>query len=377
MIKFRQRAGTSCTISDNSAARATRVNRNLKTVVFGTPNIMRRPRLAQFMLMAAALLASTPSLEAKELVGNVSDDLSQEMGFPLYSQGPQNLDPKAVVVAIHGATLHARSFTNLSKELSQRGYMVIAGDMRGFGAWYHGPPRGENSKHVLYKWSEADLRRLLSKIREIYPEKPIFLMGESVGANMAVRLLAGDPYCAEGAILSSPAVKQRLFFGPTVVKQVLTVMVKPSAQLSVEPFIKSRISESEQITQERINDPLARNHLNVGELFKTRWFNKESLERAPLFPRKAPVLVLEGTEDKLFDAKDVHQLMADLPSQDKELLWLEGKGHINLETKYLDPFVVNLIGGWLDKKTSAVLSVLSNGDGPALQAKVPLNTHSD
>lgn len=377
MIKFRQPFIKSCTIRDKSADKATRVDGYLETVVFRTRSIMRRPRLAQIMLTAAALLASTSSLEAKELVGNVSDDLSQEMGFPLYSQGPQNLNPKAVVVAIHGATLHGRSFTDLSKELSQRGYMVIAGDMRGFGAWYHGPPRGEYSKHVLYKWSEADLRRLLSKVREIYPEKPIFLMGESVGANMAVRLLAGDPYCAEGAILSSPAVKQRLFFGPTVVKQFLTIMVKPSAQLSVEPFIKSRISESEKITQERLNDPLARNKLNVGELFKTRWFNKESIERAPQFPRKTPVLVLEGTEDKLFDAKDVHQLMADLPSQDKELLWLEGKGHINLETKYLDPFVVNLIGSWLDKKTSAVLSAQSGGDGPALQAKVPVTSRSD
>ena len=333
---------------------------------------MRRLSIERIIANSAAVaFALTVSLCAAEslcteLVGNVTDNLSQEVGFPLYCQTPQRADPKAVVVAIHGATLHGRSFTDLSKQLAQHGYVVVAGDMRGFGAWYHGPPHGQYSKHILYKWSEADLRRLLSKLREVYPQKPIYLLGESVGANMAVRLLAGDPYCAEGAVLASPAVKQRVVFGPTVVKQVLTITVKPTAQLSVEAYIRSRISENPAIVAERLSDPLGRNRLNVGEMAKTRWFNKESIERAPLFPRKAPVLVLEGSEDQLYDPDDVRKLMAQLPSDDKELMWLQGKGHINLATKFLDPAVVGQVVAWLDKKTSRAQSC----EASSLQAKI-------
>ncbi len=308
------------------------------------------------LIIVLMMMSALPAM-SKELTGNVREDLTEELGFPLYVHGPDSKAPKAVVVAIHGATLHGRAFDTLSKELSKHDYMVIAGDMRGFGDWIHGKARGPFPHHVLYKWSEADLRRLLSKLRELYPEKPIYLVGESVGANMAVRLLAGDPYCAEGAILSSPAVHQRMFIDTTVVKQFLTVMVNPKAQLSVEPFIRKRISEKPEITLERLNDPLGRNKMNVGELFKTRWFNKESIARAPFYPSSVPILVMEGSEDKLFHPEDVNKLMADLPAKDKELLWLKGKGHINLETKFLDPEVVNLVVGWLDKKTAITASL--------------------
>lgn len=347
----------------NTAILARAISGHYSSLQFHRLRIVR-PVLINRILPLLAAMASifcvmvTPA-QPRELTGNVTENLTEELGFPLYVNGPELASPKAVIVAIHGATLHGRAFDTFSKAVAKRGYLVIAGDMRGFGDWIHGKPRGEYPRHVLYKWSESDLRHLLAKLRELYPEKPIYLVGESVGANMAVRLLAGDPYCAEGAILSSPAVKQRVFINSTLVKQFFTVMVKPKTQLSVEPFIQKRISENPLITQERLNDPLGRNQMNVGELFKTRWFNKESIERAPLYPRKAPILVMEGAEDQLFCPEDVHKLMSDLPSVDKELLWLKGKGHINLETKYLDPGVVDIVVEWLDKKTATTAAMTS------------------
>ena len=274
-----------------------------------------------------------------------------ELGFPIYSWAKESA-PKAVVVAIHGATLHGRSYTRLAQVLSERGYSIFAPDMRGYGAWYHDSSESDKlAKNVIYSQSEADLHKLLNKLHELYPGKPIFLMGESVGANMAVRLLADFPSCADGMILSSTAIKQRLFFGPTSFLQMLTVFfVKPKAQLDITPYLRSRVSESPEITEERVKDPLGRTKLNVVELFKTRFFNKDCLKLLPLLSNTSSVLVLEGSEDRLFHSDDVTNLMAQLPCQDKTLHVLQGRGHINLETTYVCDEVQDVVEKWLSER---------------------------
>jgi alpha-beta hydrolase superfamily lysophospholipase len=311
-------------------------------------------------IMAAAAVAACAFLsmpaECKEYQSALVDNLSQELGFPIYSWAPDNA-PKAVVLAIHGATLHGRAYTTIGEHLSKNGYAVFSPDLRGFGAWYHNNKQDKEEERVtravLYRQSETDLKNLLGKLHELYPGKPVFIMGESVGANFAIKLLANNPDCAAGMILSSPAVKQRMFFGPTVMMQCLTVFfVNPGAQLDVTPYLKSRVSENKKITDERINDPLGRNKMNVGELFKTRWFNKECLTFVPQVPSKAAVLVIEGAEDKLFDAEDVNNVMSQMPCEDKTVHLMKGKGHINLETVYLQPDVASIVDDWLAEKST-------------------------
>lgn len=315
-------------------------------------------RLGAFLLsMSLFVSLGFPSVPAfaKEVEAKVVDNLSAELGFPIYSWAPESA-PQAVLIAIHGATLHGRSYTKVAQELSKKGYVIFAPDMRGFGSWYHDHSKEEDetdfSHHVLYRQSEADLKALIKKAHELFPGKPVFLMGESVGANMAIRLLAGDPDCADGMILSSPAIKQRYFFGMSVVKQFMTVFfVNPGAQLDVTPYLRSRVSEDKRIVAERVNDPLGRNKMNVGELWKTRWFNKDSLKLLPNLPDKIAVLVLEGSEDKLFRADLIGDMMDQMPCTDKDLRLLKGKGHIHLETAYLPEDVQSVLETWLAEKT--------------------------
>jgi alpha-beta hydrolase superfamily lysophospholipase len=311
------------------------------------------------VLLALALVGSLcqSSATCKEAEASVTDDLCSELGIPLYSWSAQSI-PRAIVVAIHGATLHGRSYTKIAQLLSQKGYSVFAPDLRGFGAWYHNSDEADKlARSVIYSRSEADLYRLLKKLHELYPGKPIFLMGESVGANMAVRLLADHPDCADGMILSGTAIKQRIFFGPHSFLQMLTVFfVKPSAQLDITPYLRTRVSENREITEERVNDPLGRNKLNVVELFKTRFFNKDCLKLLPLLPASTCVLVLEGSRDRLFHSDDVSNLMSELPCEDKTLHILQGRGHINLETLYVPPEVESVVENWLSNKSAKLTS---------------------
>lgn len=331
------------------------MNRSKSAVGIKTAAARKLNSIMAAIAVAAFAFVSAP-VDCKEYETALVDNLSQELGFPIYSWACEN-SPKAIILAIHGATLHGRAYATIGEHLSKEGYAVFSPDLRGFGAWYHnnkGNSEEEKlARHVLYKQSESDLKNLLSKLHELYPGKPVFMMGESVGANFAIRLMANYPNCAEGMILSSPAVKQRMFFGPTVAMQLFTVFfLNPGAQLDVAPYLKSRVSENKQIVDERVNDPLGRTRMNVGELFKTRWFNKECLALVPLLPSKASVLVIEGAEDKLFDAQDINNVIAQMPCQDKTLHLMKGVGHINLETSYLLPDVEKTVNEWLAEKTT-------------------------
>jgi len=306
---------------------------------------------AALLLTLAAGAFSAPA-NSTELELSVTDNLSAELGFPLYTWASAS-SPQAIIVAIHGATLHGRSYSTVAQTLSQKGYSVFAPDMRGFGAWYHNSaPTDSDAKHVIYSQSEADLFKLITKLRELYPGKAIFLMGESVGANMAIRLMADHPNCAEGMILSGAGIKQRIFFGPHGLLQMLTVFfVNPHAQLDIAPYIKSRVSESKDIANERVGDPLGRTKLDVVELFKTRFFNKDCLKLVPQLSTKTSVLVLEGDKDRLFHADDIEKIMSELPCEDKTLHLLKDRGHINLETAYVLPEVNAILEDWLADKT--------------------------
>ncbi len=352
-------------------------NKRIASICAKTASCRQKWSIKIPLLAIAVSCILPPSLDfqpaqayTKELEASIIDNLSAELGFPLYTWAPEKA-PQAVIIAIHGATLHGRSYTKLAEHLVKKGYAVFSPDLRGFGAWYHDSKEDDElARHVLYRQSETDLRNLLSKVHQLYPGKPVFLMGESVGANMAIRLLASAPDCADGMILSSPAIKQRYFFGPSVIFQALKVFfVNPAAQLDVTPYLRSRVSENDKIVDERVNDPLARNKLNVGELWKTRWFNKDCLKMLPQLPANASVLVLEGSEDKLFRADEISELMEQLPCHDKTLHLMKGKGHIHLETVHIEKSTETVVYDWLAQKCNKFANKDHSEETPSVSSK--------
>jgi len=116
-------------------------------------------------------------------------------------QGPEVEKPKAVILALHGFNDHAGGLSLPGRGLARRGYAVYAYDQRGFG---HDPAAG------IWAGSDAmiaDLKTATSLLRAKYPDRPLYLLGESMGA--AVIMAAAttpDPPQADGFILESPAI---------------------------------------------------------------------------------------------------------------------------------------------------------------------------
>lgn len=110
-------------------------------------------------------------------------------------------ETKAVIIAVHGFNDYSRAFEEFGDYASKRGYLVDAYDQQGFG-------RNQSNGH----WPGAELLAadLIERIddhRARNPNRSIYVIGESMGAAVAMTALAQQaPGFVEGLILSAPAV---------------------------------------------------------------------------------------------------------------------------------------------------------------------------
>ena len=113
-------------------------------------------------------------------------------------------ETRAVLIALHGFNDYSRFFERPGKYFSELGIACFAYDQRGFGA---APKRG------LWAGSEAyadDLQTFIKLLKQRYPRKPVYLLGESMGGAViiaAMRRYVNLP--VNGVILSAPALWAR------------------------------------------------------------------------------------------------------------------------------------------------------------------------
>jgi acylglycerol lipase len=109
--------------------------------------------------------------------------------------------PRAVILALHGFNDYSNAFDRFGHYAAEHGIAVHAYDQPGFGAQ---PGAG------IWPGLPAmvgELRREHQRIAQLHPERPIYLLGESMGAAVLIAAAArGELPEVAGTILSAPAV---------------------------------------------------------------------------------------------------------------------------------------------------------------------------
>lgn len=117
------------------------------------------------------------------------------------SAEPAAPGPRAVILALHGFNDYSHAFEDFAAYSRERGIAVHAYDQRSFGA---NPDRG------IWPGTEplvADLRNAVGELRAIYGDRPLFVLGESMGGAVTVVAAAGEERLdVDGLILTAPAV---------------------------------------------------------------------------------------------------------------------------------------------------------------------------
>ena len=89
-----------------------------------------------------------------------------------------------IILLLHGATVAAWEFERLVPMLSAAGYRTIRADL--FGHGYSDRPRARYA-HALF------VRQLLDLLDVLTPTAPVHLLGHSLGAALAARLVCAQP----------------------------------------------------------------------------------------------------------------------------------------------------------------------------------------
>lgn len=322
--------------------------------------------LTALLGMTGSIALGQPVLAADEKFQD--SPFATMLNLPVYQWQDNQQTPRAVVLAIHGLTMHGTVFDTCARKLAADGAIVIAPDLRGYGAWYKD---GKNTT-INYEQSEKDVCALASAIRQRYKELPVFVAGESLGGSMAIRLAAKHPELIDGLILCSPAIKM---YHPakTFVDATLS-LANHSHELDVSDFVKKNFSEDSQITEEGISDPLMRRHLSMVDLMESCRFIGGTRHYISKIPSGMPVLVLQGAKDRIVKPSGVTVLETSLKTTDTTVALLPLRGHILIETQHVHADDMKTIISWVDSECARYSlrhAKLAVGTGAPVMAQSP------
>ncbi len=295
------------------------------------------------LIMPPSSLALEPRSETCVFGSNES--------IPIYVwMGDESRKPAALLVAVHGMTLHGRRFDHLANELCADNVAVVSADLRGFGARQNLPAEEAGRTPVHYRRSEAEFVEVCRLMRNRYPNTPLFLLGESLGANLAIDIASAQPTLVDGIIACSPCVRRVQQLSPHMVADVTRGVIHPYQRISLRPYIAVKLSDDPQVVRDYLNDPLVRCDLTFAELWKSLGANKRSLQSMSRLPAQLPVLIIAGERDRIYSSRSLKKFVTSSGSKETELDIENNLGHLLVEHPFVAPEVLAKIRTWLHRQ---------------------------
>ncbi len=302
---------------------------------------------AIFAVLFVSLMAMSSRAEAK--VTKTVTSYQPSLGIPLTEWRDDSKRPRAVAIAIHGLVLHGGVYDSMARDLASQGVVVFAPDLRGYGHWVDsktGETKGR--ANINYKKSHADCIALTKYIREQNPHVPLYIIGESLGADMALHVASECPQLVDGLVLSAPSVKHRWFLSE-LMKNAPVGLSLPFKQLDLSPDIHKYFTDDNAIAEATVGDPLVRKRMSPVELLLTEQEASKCLKYAKRVSAEIPVLVMQGGGDQMLRGEAVSDLLCALPSRDQKLEWFAQRGHLLLETPLVYADTMSVVSSWLNE----------------------------
>lgn len=213
--------------------------------------------------------------------------------------------PKVVVLGLHGFNDHARAFDPLARTLAASGTTTYAYDQRGFGT---DPRAGRWPGDRLLA---DDLQALVQLLRQRHPRARLIVVGESMGAAVAMLAQATRPLDIDGLVLIAPAVWSRRSM-PWYQSLALDTLVQlaPGLRLSGQG-LDIRPTDNRPLLRAMSADPLVIKATRVDALWGVTNLMDQASAAAGRVP--TPTLLLYGEHDQIIPRDAFCSLLARLP----------------------------------------------------------------
>ena len=230
--------------------------------------------------------------------------------------------PRPVLAVCHGFGEHSGRYAEFARYFTGSGYRVYALDFRG-----HGRSGGERAFVRRFTVYEEDLSAFLEVVWK-ETAAPVVLIGHSMGGVVSL-IYAGKRGKGEerlgGLVLSGPALRLAVEAGAVlrILVKVLGVVVP---RIKAAPGVAHLLSRDPAVVAAYKNDPLAYNGPTKAGM--ARCFIRAQEEVTPLLPEiELPLLVMQGSEDRIIDTGSGRMVYEGVSSRDASLKYYEGLYH--------------------------------------------------
>jgi acylglycerol lipase len=228
--------------------------------------------------------------------------------------------PVAALLVVHGLAEHSGRYGNLVNHFVPLGYAVYGLDHLG-----HGKSDGVRVYVDRFEQYTVALECFESMVNAWQPGVPVFLVGHSMGGLIGAYYLLEHQAGLAGAVLSGPAVKvpANISAFTLLLGNTLSGVLPKARLLSLEA---AGISKDPEVVRAYVNDPL------VSTTRITARLSAEMLKAMLRVTAEGgqitlPVLILNGSADRLVDPEAAKMLYAKVSSPDKTLKIYEGLYH--------------------------------------------------
>jgi alpha-beta hydrolase superfamily lysophospholipase len=252
-------------------------------------------------------------------------------------------DPRALVLLLHGALDYSGAFDELGPRLARHRLSALAIDQRGFGA---------TSTRGTWGGQERMIRDVIEAalfLRMRYgSDLPLFVLGESMGAAIAIHSAARVPDLdLAGLVLSSPGAVSGLW--RRIVGGLLARIFRfclPNGGFRIE-----RVSASDHAPSAAIRllgDPMVLRQVRPETLFGLLRLSLSAIDEAEHV--RVPVLTMVGERDDVLRLDCIRRLHDGLAGE-KQWAYFADAPHLLLHWKDNDR-VVRMVLGWVDDHLS-------------------------
>ena len=241
-------------------------------------------------------------------------------GVGLYWQGrlPAG-EPRGLLLLCHGLGEHSGRYVTVLDTLVPDGWAVYGLDHRG-----HGRSRGPRAHVRDYAHFLADYDTFRRTITARHPRLRPFLLGHSMGGQIALAYALDHQDALAGLVLSAPAL------AAPPVPRALRMAARTLAR--VRPTLRRAVVDLGGISRDEAVVAAYRADALVHQGHPTLALSVALVDRMALLAARAPELTLplllqHGTADAVCDPAGSRALAAAVSSQDRTVRWYEGFWH--------------------------------------------------
>ncbi|MBS1992458.1 MAG: alpha/beta fold hydrolase [Cyanobacteria bacterium SZAS LIN-2] len=245
-------------------------------------------------------------------------------------------DCRAAALLVHGLGAHSGWYEALGRRLKVRGIFSLAYDQVGF---------GKRSGEVLMmkqQWLD-DLKDSYDYLRQTVGDKPIFIIGNSMGALVALRSMSTTN--PSGLVMFSPGFDGHpdTFTLSYKAKTLLTALIKPDSQVKL-PYTTDQITREPMVRGWLNNDADSSLVLPARTMLELLKLTEETKNTGKKLP--SPLFMFTAGQEKIVNNEVSETIFAKLVAPRKQKHHFPEAWHDLMFDPVLDE-LVDMLAAWM------------------------------